>query len=181
MLSGVTMRLFPVALGLIVMSAPVQAQRPDPQARPETLTRMLGCRALQSTEERLACYDREVAAFEAAESSRQIVVMDRQEVRRTRRTLFGLPLPDLGIFGDATPDEEEGVSEITSTVRSATRNQNGQWVIVLEDGARWVQTDTRGPRRAVSAGMPIRIRRAALGSYMANIGEQSGIRVRRDR
>lgn len=175
------MRLLILAATLAAAPAPLFAQTASPPARPETLTRVLGCRALESAEARLACYDREVAAFEAAESSRQIVVMDRQEVRRTRRTLFGLPLPDLGIFGDANPDEEEGVSEITSTVRSATRNQNGQWVIVLEDGARWVQTDTRGPRRTVNPGMPIRIRRATMGSYMASIGEQSGIRVRRDR
>jgi hypothetical protein len=175
------MRFLILIAALATVPVSASAQNSGPQSRPETLTRVLGCRAIEAAEARLACYDREVAAFETAESSRQIVVMDRQEVRRTRRTLFGLPLPDLGIFGDATPDEEEGVSEITSTVRSATRNQNGQWVIVLEDGARWIQTDTRGPRRTVNAGMPIRIRRATMGSYMANVGEQSGIRVRRER
>lgn len=175
------MRLIVFAAAIAASASPVLAQDRRPPQRPEALTRMLACRALQPTEERLACYDREVAAFETAESSRQLVVMDRQEVRRTRRTLFGLPLPDLGVFGDATPDEEEGVSEIRTTVRSASRNQFGQWVIVLEDGARWVQTDTRGPRLSITSGMPIRIRRGAMGSYFANVNERAGIRVQRER
>lgn len=168
------------ALAPAALAAPALAQE-TPQQRPEALTRVLSCRALQSAEERLACYDREVAAFETAEATNQVVVMDRQQVRRTRRTLFGLTLPDLGVFGDNNDDPEEAVAELQTTIRSAAQNANSKWVVILEDGARWVQIDSRNLAREPRAGMPIRIRRAAMGSYLANIDGQIAIRVRRER
>ena len=161
-------------------AAPAAAQPPEPE-RPEALTRLVGCRAVADEAERLACYDREVAAFEAAAQSRQLVVMDRQQVRRTRRTLFGLALPDLNIFGDDNPDEEEGVSAIETTLRAASQDAYGKWLLVLEDGARWRQIDGREMAREPRGGQPIRIRRAAMGSYLANIDGQIAIRVRRER
>lgn len=176
------MRLFLLAAAVapVAFAAPAFAQEAN-QQRPEALTRVLGCRTLQSAEERLACYDREVAAFENAEATNQLVVMDRQQVRRTRRTLFGLTLPDLGVFGDNNDDPEEAVAELQTTIRSAAQNANSKWVLVLEDGARWIQIDTRNLARDPRAGMPIRIRRAAMGSYLANIDGQIAIRVRRER
>ncbi|MDQ8756476.1 hypothetical protein RCO27_09560 [Sphingosinicella sp. LHD-64] len=163
-----------------IVATPASAQETS-QERPEALMRVLACRALQSSEERLACYDREVGAFEAAESSNQLVVMDREQVRRTRRTLFGLALPDLGVFGDNNQDPQEAVAEIQTTIRSAAQNPLGKWIIVLEDGARWIQTDVRELAREPRGGMPIRIRRAAMGSYLANIDNQVAVRVRRER
>ena len=168
------------ALLALVLAAPAAAQEQQTQERPQALTRVLDCRALQSAEERLACYDREVAALQQAEETQQLVVMDRQQVRQTRRTLFGLALPNLGLFGDDTPDQE-GVSEIQSTLRNAVQNPYGKWILTLEDGARWIQLDSREFGREPRAGHPIRIRRAAMGSYMANIDNQIAIRVRRER
>ncbi len=167
---------------LAAAAAPAAAQEPEPaQARPEALTRLTECRNVQGEAERLACYDREVAAFEAAEQSRQLVVMDRQQVRRTRRSLFGLVLPDLDIFGDNEVDEEEGVSALETTLRAASEDAYGKWILVLEDGARWRQIDSRTLARDPRGGHPIRIRRAAMGSYLANIDGQVAIRVRRER
>ncbi|MBX3560486.1 MAG: hypothetical protein KF780_01625 [Sphingomonas sp.] len=176
------MRLMPLAAAFaaIASAAPATAQDAA-RDRPEIVDRLLACRALEAPEARLACFDREVAAFEAAQAANQLVVMDRDQVRRTRRTLFGLVLPDLGIFGDDNRGPEAAVSEIETTIRSAAQNTLGKWIIVLEDGARWIQTDTRDPARDPRAGMPIRIRRAAMGSYLANIDGQTAIRVRRER
>lgn len=171
-----------LCLFAIVLTAATPALAQDtPRERPEALSRVINCRAIQSAEERLACYDREVAAFDTAESTNQVVVMDRQQVRRTRRTLFGLVLPDLGVFGDNNTDPEEAVAQIETTIQGATQNALGKWIIILEDGARWVQSDSRDLARHPRHGMPIRIRRAAMGSYLANIDGQIAIRVRRER
>lgn len=175
------MRFFPFAVALAAMSAAPAAAQDASGERPEALQRLLACRALDAAEARLACFDREVAAFEAAQAANQLVVMDREQVRRTRRTLFGLVLPDLGIFGDDNRGAEAAVAEIETTIRSAAQNALGKWIIVLEDGARWIQIDTRNPAREPRGGMPIRIRRAAMGSYLANIDGQVAIRVRRER
>ena len=170
--------VIPAAL-LCCLAVAASAQRPRAQAeRPQALSRVVQCRTIASQDERLACYDREVAAMEAAEASGQLVAMDRQQIRRTRRSLFGLSLPDLGIFGDDNDDEDEA-SRIESTVRSATQNANGKWIIELADGARWLQTDSRNLNFPPRPGQPIRIRRAAMGSYLANVNNQTAIRMRR--
>lgn len=174
-----SLRLAFAAAALFCLAGTASAQRPQVgQERPEVLSRVLECRAIASTEERLACFDRAVAALDAAQTSGQLVAMDRQQVRRTRRSLFGLGLPGLGIFGDDNEDEEDAQA-IESTIRSATQNALGKWVITLADGARWLQTDSRNLNIEPRQGHPVRIRRAAMGSYLANVNGQVAIRVRR--
>jgi hypothetical protein len=167
------------AAALLCVATAASAQRRSPAAeRPEVLSRVVQCRSIASTEERLACYDREVAAMDQAQASGELVALDQSQVRRTRRSLFGLGVPGLGIFGDDNEDEEEA-SRIESTVRSATQNSLGKWVIVIEDGARWLQIDSRSLNFPPRPGQPIRIRRASLGSYFANVNNQIAIRMRR--
>jgi hypothetical protein len=174
-----SLRLVIAAATLACIAGPAAAQPPRPgQEIPPVLGRVVQCRTIASEAERLACYDREVAAMQAAQSSGELVAMDRSQVRRTRRSLFGLTVPNLGIFGDDNDDDEEA-SRIESTVRSATQNGEGKWIIEIEDGARWLQTDTRNLNIPPRRGQPIRIRRGALGSYLANVNNQVAIRVRR--
>lgn len=151
------------------------AQPSQREAVPAAFARTVQCRAVADPAERLACYDREVAALEQAERANEIRVVDRQQVNRTRRSLFGLTLPDLSIFGG----DEDAMSEINSTIRGAAQDPSGKFIITLEDGARWQQIDSRNVNIEPRAGHTIRIRRAAMGSYMANINRQRAIRVRR--
>lgn len=172
-------RLLFAAAALACLAVPAAAQRQRPgQEPPAVLSRVVQCRTIAAEAERLACYDREVAAMQAAQSTGELVAMDRSQVRRTRRSLFGLTVPNLGIFGDDNEDEEEA-SRIESTIRSASQNANGKWIIEIEDGARWLQIDSRNLNFPPRRGQPIRIRRAALGSYLANVNNQVAIRVRR--
>jgi hypothetical protein len=157
-------------------SAMAQDRRSASAEPPEAFGRVVQCRAIAGAEERLACFDREVAAMEAARVSGQLVAIDRQQVRRTRSSLFGLSLPNLHIFGDDSDDEARSVE---TTIRSARQGPDGRWVIQLQDGARWAQTDDHDFAIYPRAGQPIRIRRAAMGSYLANVNNQSAIRVRR--
>lgn len=162
------------------MLAAMTAQGTAAADRPAVLSQVVACRTITDEAARLACFDRSVAALDAAESSQELVVVTRDEVRRTRRGLFGLTLPDLGIFGDATADAE-AVREIEDVVRSASTTPYGRWILTLENGQVWTQTDTRRLPIEPRAGHPIRIRRAALGSYMANVNDQLGMRVQRTR
>lgn len=169
---------------LAAIAAPVAAQRrptPAPE-RPEVMTQLIACRAITSEAERLACFDRQVAALEQAEASREIAVVDRQQIRRTRRSLFGLTLPDLGIFGgdDDAGEDGAGVNEINTTIRSVGSGADGRMVYRLEDDSVWVQTEGRIGRQPRS-GEAVRIRRGPLGQFIANIGTRPGIRVIRQR
>ncbi len=124
------------AVALSLLAVPAQAQADD-APRAESLKRLVECRAIADGVERLACFDREVAAIDAAEAANELVVVDREQIRKTRRTLFGLSLPDLGIFGGGSGDgeEEEGVSQIESTIKLADRGSYGRWILTLETGA----------------------------------------------
>ena len=177
------MRKSMIAVVCLVASSGAAAQQsPDAEAaRPAALTRVLDCRTVQAPADRLSCFDREVAAFEAAEKTREVVVYDREQLRRTRRSLFGIVLPDLNIFGARKDDnsESEEVSQIESTIRAISQNGNSRYVFTIEDGARWAQIDDRDLSATPRAGQKVRIRRAAMGSYLANIGSNVAIRVRR--
>ncbi len=111
-----------------------------------------------------------------------MVVVDRAQVRAARRSLFGLTLPNLAILDGGAKDAEEkgeGFTEIETTIGRAYRGSDGHWVMVLADGAKWLQTDTRELPGDPAAGKKIHIRKAALGSYFANINGGIAIRVQR--
>lgn len=168
-----------LALLFLAGAAPPEQAR---EARPDLFRKLVDCRAIADPAARLACYDDRVAALDAAEAKQDVVVVDRGQIRKARRSLFGLSLPKLNIFGGGREDEagEEGFSQIESTIQSARRNRDGKWVLILKDGERWVQVDNRSLLPDPVAGQPIRIRRAALGSYLANVGKQAAIRMRRE-
>lgn len=167
-----------LAAGVIALPAAAAATQPESAQRdapPQVYSRVAACQAIREDAARLACFDREVAAFAQAQASREVVVVDRAAVQRTRRSLFGLSLPDVGrLFGDG--DEEE----ITGTIAQARGDAIGLYTFALEGGAVWVQTEGRLPRPP-RPGHPVRIRRGILGSYLANIDGQRAIRVIRRR
>lgn len=151
------------------------------EPRPAALVRVLDCRAVIDPAERLACFDREVAAMEKAESDKELVVVDRQQIKQARRSLFGLALPSLALFGGGDEEDEEEDARIESTIRAATADPYGKYTMVLDDGAVWRQTDGRLLVVRPKPGHPIQIRKAAIGSYLAKVNGQSAIRVTRDR
>lgn len=161
---------------LLILASSAEAS--TPQTGPTVIAKVVECRSVASASDRLACFDREVAALDTAQAAGDLVTLDRQQVRKTRRSLFGLSLPDLGVLGDDKPATGAD-TQIESKLRSASRNALGKWTFELEDGARWVQLDTREFSIEPRAGHDIRIRRGAIGSYLANVNGQVAIRVRR--
>ena len=169
------------ALAMLASLPTTASAQPSPaagplDAPPAAFVRAVQCRGIADPQERLACYDREVAVLAEAVRSSEIRVVDRQQVRRARRSLFGLALPDLNIFGG---DDEDGSSEINTRIRSAVQTGDRRWLFVLEDGARWLQLDNIRITPDPLAGHTIRIRRAAMGSFLANVNGQRAVRVRR--
>ncbi|MBA2932708.1 hypothetical protein HZF05_01240 [Sphingomonas sp. CGMCC 1.13654] len=145
---------------------------------------VIACRSIAEPAARLACFDKSVADFQVATDKRDVVIVDRAEVREARHSLFGFNLPTLRIFGggdnkqgSAPVDEEE--KEINATVRSARMNGDLTWTIVLDSGAVWQQTDQAALPLPPRAGDAVDIRRAALGSYIMKVGRQPGFKARR--
>ncbi|MGH6785453.1 MAG: hypothetical protein ACREBO_01375 [Novosphingobium sp.] len=158
-----------------VLAVPAFAKDKDDEATPPPVFQaVVDCKAIPDAAQRLACYDRTVAAMAAANQAKDLAVFDRTTMREARRGIFGLRLPRLKLFGGG--DSEE-VMEIDSTITSVHSAKDGMPIFVLADGAQWKQTDGRNvfPK----AGDAIHIRRAAMGSFMANVAKQPGVRVMR--
>jgi hypothetical protein len=172
------MRFCLIAAAFIVASPALAKPAQPPAARPEAFEALVKCRAIAEDAARLRCFDQAAAALEQAAARRDVVIVDRAQVRQTRRTLFGLELPRLPFFGGGD-DKGEEISSIDGVVASAFQNGNGQWVVRLEEGGTWAQTDDTPISVWPKAGNKVVIHRAALGSYMMRVNGQPGVRVRR--
>lgn len=169
------MRSFILAGAVLLAAASGSLRAQDEKAAalpPPLFQSVLDCEKETDPEARLACFDRTVAALAAAHRDRELAVVDRSSMREARRGIFGLSLPRLKLFDS---DESEEVTAIDSTIAGVRMAKDGMPIFVLADGARWKQTEGRNvfPK----AGNPIHIRRAAMGSYMANVNKQPGVRV----
>ena len=147
------------------MAAPAAAakNRPPPPAPPPGFTRLVACQNIRDSVQRLACYDREVGSLSKANATGELVVMDRQQIRKTRRSLFGLALPDLGVFGDTSSLGD--AAQLETTIKVAKQRGDGKWMFDLAEGGSWMQLDSNEFIVEPAAGQKVRIRRAAMGSY----------------
>lgn len=171
MIAGVTLAMAGV---IAVMPAAAQESKNAKNA-PKIFTDVTNCRAIQDNAQRLACYDQTVGALAAAEASKDLYVADKESMRETRRGLFGFNLPKVKLFEN--DDLGEDVKSIETTIKSVSNGPKG-YIFVLEDGARWGQTDGAYMDRPKS-GAKIRIRKAALGSFMGSVEGRVGFRIER--
>lgn len=179
------MRLVFIANGLALCVATISlAETPKNPSKTGNLERLLACKSLPQSDARLACFDTEITKLEAEISEKKLTVVSRDDLKSAQKSVFGLSLPNLRLFGanegqnETGASEEEGVGYIEVKLADARQGPDGKWTLTLADGARWAQTDT-ATIRMPKAGDIVRIRKAALGSYMANINGRPAIRVRR--
>lgn len=168
-----------LAAALTSASAASAEQAPqDGSPAPQAYQALLRCREVQHPAARLTCFDEAVAKLEAATRARAVVLVDRAHIKDTRRRLFGLPLPDINLFG-GREDSSEEVNSLDGVVSSARQDGDGNWIVSLQDGAVWAQTDGKPVAVAPRAGTRIVVRRAAMGSFMIRFGPQPAVRARR--
>lgn len=142
----------------------------------QKLSDLRECQAIEDPGTRLACYDREVAAIVAATDSGQIQVVDKEDIRETRRGLFGFSLPKTGIFGGDDDEDEVMTSKITA-VRTVGREG---YQITIAEGSVWQVNDP--PRRfRPEIGDEVELERAAMGSFWIRLEGQNGVKGRRVR
>jgi hypothetical protein len=161
---------------LAVGGSSVAKEAPAP-ARPLAFQKVVDCRTVAEDAARLACYDHAVAALDAAAQSKDLVMVDKEQVRAARHSLFGLPLPNFHLFG-ADDHDKNDVTQIESRIDSAQSGIDG-WRIRLEDGTVWAQTDGKPVYRMPEPGLGVVVTRGALGSYFLSVARSPGVKVRR--
>lgn len=177
------MRLYHLAVAGLIVAVPAailvaQPKDAGPQGRPQAFEALVRCRGLSDDAARLKCFDAAAAELQSQADRRELVVVDRQQMRETKRRLFGLDIPDLNPFGGDDREEEE-IKSLDGVVASAYQDGNSRWVIRLQDGSRWAQTDDNPIVLRPRAGHKVRINKAAMGSYMMRVNGQPGVRAKR--
>ena len=157
-------------------SSPVLAQS-VPTSRPESMDRLVACRQIAAADARLACYDAAVSRFEDAQRQGDVVVVDRSQVNQARRQLFGFQLPSVTLFDQG--ERPENIEAIETTLVRAGQSGEGRWLFTLADESVWRQVDTERVTFRNRQGEEVRVRRAALGSYLMTVGNSRAVRVRR--
>ena len=169
-----------LALAPILLSGTASAQ--SGSAGDAIVRDFAKCRSISQAEARLACFDTTAGQIETAIQSKTLTVVDRGDIRKARRSLFGFNLPRIGLFssddGGQTKDAE--FVEINSTVASASAAPNGRAIIRLADDSAAVWQTTDPVNFLPKVGAPIRIRKGSMGTYFLAVdhGSYRGLRVR---
>lgn len=169
------------ALALTLSAGAAAAQDPglSVEGRPAMLEALTRCRTIAAPTERLACYDNAAAAMDAAERAGDLVVVDREQVRESRRRLFGFSIPSVPLLERGETAEE--IDNHSTSITSARQRPDGKWVLNLADGSVWEQIDNTYLTASTRPGTPVEIRRAALGSYFLSVDGARSMRARRER
>lgn len=179
------MRAALAGLLFIAFAAPAAAQD-EPQATPGVLDQVYGCANIADDGQRLACYDGAVGRLREAQTSGNLVAVDRAQAEEIQRDAFGFSLPSLPrLFGSrsgggapATTGVGE-VSEMRLEIASVVRRRNGPATFTMSNGQVWTQIDDENARNARQGGS-VTIRRASLGSFLMSVDAGGpAIRVRR--
>ena len=161
----------------LALAGPAAAKKAAEAKTPASVLRLLACRGVADTAQRLACFDREAAGMDQMIAKRDLVVIDRERVTQSKRELFGFSVPSFGgLFGGGGEVE---IKQIESTVVSWGGNADGGWIIRLADGSRWSQTDGKPLALPPGRGDRVVVRRGVLGSYRMSVNGQPGIKVER--
>ena len=104
-------------------------------------------------------------------------MIDREDVREARRSLFGFALPSVGLFDDDGEDEEE---ELFSTTIERVRYLSGRKAqFTTAEGAVWEMKNIPRRLREIEPGDTVVFKGASMGYFYIRIDGQMGVKGRR--
>ena len=170
-------RVLIIAFALAALAGQSVAQTTPPSSAP-TLNVLGDCQKISDDAARLRCFDRAATNLVAASKAGDIVVVDREQMRSARRSLFGFSFPKPRIFGDR--DETAEIKEIRSKVTRAASIGNGHYRVTIDhEAAVWESVESSQALRAPKTGDAVWIKKGALGSYFLQFGSQRWVKARR--
>lgn len=154
--------------------SPVALSAQENNRSADELQSLNECREIGQDGERLACFDRAVASILARQENGELKVVRAEEIRETRRGLFGFSTPKTGLF--ASNDEAD--DKLQSRITGVRQLRSDYWEITIAEGSVWRASDT--PRRfKPRVGDAVELERAALGSYWLRLNGTLGVKARR--
>jgi hypothetical protein len=179
MYKSVALGIAAASLGCCVVVPAAMAQTGSTEANStELLGALAACKRVAAPAERLSCYDAASSRLAEAVERKDLVVLDRAEIRRTRQSLFGMSLPRMPLFRGEGGEE---TNELTAKIASASSLGMGKWQFRLEDGAVWQTLEGKPGLRDPKAGQEVVIKKGTLGNYFIRFNGQMGVRGQRQR
>ncbi|MGX7895189.1 hypothetical protein [Tsuneonella sp. HG222] len=138
------------------------------------------CAKIDDPTARLACYDNNIRAAGGTPAS-----IPGQMPAPSGGNAVIQPRGPAGFGSDdiRTPERfnpaSNGVSQISTRVRSARERQPGTYLVELENGNQWLMSESVGNYRPPSRGDLVEIQRGAMGGYLMVFDNQQGVRVSR--
>jgi hypothetical protein len=169
-----TMRIALLALATVSMAAADAAAQPADPA----LQGLANCAAMLDPAQKASCYDAAYSALNGAVRAGEITLIQKKEAQAARRGAFGFNLPSLAIL-DKVAKDEGPADVLTDTIKDARLDHEGNWTIVLADGAVWKQTDKKTLAPRPKPGQTVEIRKAALSSFFLKVADLPAVRARR--
>lgn len=176
--------LLATVAALAVLAAPqagiAKDEGKDSKTLPRSLEKLAACQAIADSTARLACYDRETGALVASATQGDVKVVDKEEARTVRKSLFGFSLPSIGLFDGKKDDEEAKVDQVLdSTITRVEQLPRGNWRITITEGAVWETGEATMRLRSPKVGNKVQFEKASLGAYWIRIDGQMGVKGRR--
>lgn len=164
------------AFSAISLHATPSRASETPSPRAAEMQRLFECKLIAERDARVDCYDAAVESLRTAERQGEIVVVERERVLEARRAVFGFSLP---AFPSLLGGEADTLNEVETTLQRATYVAGPGWTFYLADGSIWRQIDATPLQFRATEGLPIRIRRAAMGSYFLKVADNPAVRAKR--
>ena len=165
-------------VAVLASGAAPSAAASRPSGAAGIFAELTACRVIADNGARLACFDVAMAKLAEAAAKGDVKIIDREDIRQTRRSLFGFELPRVAFFkGDDTASDTP--SEIDTTIKAVGSSEFGKFILTTDDGAVWRTTEPlpRDPR----PGMPVHLKRGALGNYFMRVGAMRPVTAQRVR
>jgi len=173
-----------IATGVILGLTSGQAVAKDDTSKDDSphLEALRACQNETVSESRLACFDKAVSTLLSADEEGELRIVDREDVRKTRRSLFGFGLPDFGIFksrGDKDKEDEQQFEQLETTISAVGGSRSTGYLITTEEGAVWSLSQIPNRLMTPKPGQKIEIKKGALSSYFLRINGQPGVKGKR--
>ncbi|MEP6784401.1 MAG: hypothetical protein ABI898_01525 [Sphingomonadales bacterium] len=169
-----------LAVAVVAWSAPsLAANTTVPTSKP--VAALQQCRTVADPATRVACYDRAVDALTAATASNEVVIVERQEVRKVRKGLFGFSVPRIGFLTGRADNVEDkaDAAELETTITASRSIGNGKWRFTVEGGATWETVETNMGFSEPLPGRKVLLEAGSLGSYFATVGKGRRVQAKR--
>lgn len=165
----------PLTLLVLGTALPAAAQTGHTPSTSE----VYACAEIEAGDARLACYDDAVGRLKSAEEAGDVLAVTREDIEQVKKESFGFPIPSLPDFASSMFGGEE-MDRLTVPVSSVGKARNGGFIVTLENGQVWRQTDSKQVYYSAKRGVDnATVKSAALGSYMMKFDDGVLFRVER--